>query len=429
MNTNNNYTAFEKMLHNKVNNFEYPFDKKDWLDFEKKLPKSPKSFTSPKNILKYFAITSAAVISTLVILHFAKNSEKSVNINTISKTQAIAENNKLDNSQSNNSNINNINKTDNKKHYTNSEIKNSAEVKSNETVEINKHLTEQNNFTENNNHTNSPVNKENAIVFNNNENKNISNFSEIIYADVVDGCAPLNVQFSQSVSSDTISYLWEFGDHQTSTLKTPSHNYKKSGIYTISLILKYAKSQQTKKITYSKNINVHEKPIANFDFSVSDDGYDFTFTNSSTNSVYWVWNYGDKSNSKSKNELHTYKHEGIYNVHLIAFNSFGCTDTVDKTVTVKFKAPFFIPNSFIPAGVTQFYGPVGENINPDGYKMSIFDINGKQVFETTNIDIKWDGKAEGINNDAKAGYYYWKISMKDKFNNLQEWSGIVNLMR
>jgi len=425
MNTNNKYTGFEKMLHDKVNNFEYPYDNKDWLDFEKKLPKSPKSFTSPKNILKYFAITSAAVISTLVILHFANNNDKTVKTNTTSITKTVVGNNKFDNSQSNNSNINNINKTDNKKHYSNSEIKNSAEVKSIETADNNKQISEQKNISENNNHPNSPVNKEINPI----SNKNILNSTELIYADVVDGCAPLNVQFTSSAIADSISYFWTFGDHQTSTLKTPSHTFNKSGIYTVSLILKYAKSQQTKKITYSKNINVHEKPIANFDFSVSDDGYDYTFTNSSTNSVYWAWNYGDKSNSKSKNELHTYKHEGTYNIQLIAFNSFGCADTVDKIVTVKFKAPFFIPNSFIPAGVTQFYGPVGENINPDGYKMSIFDINGKLVFETSNIDIKWDGKAAGTNNDAKAGYYYWKISMKDKFNNMQEWSGIVNLMR
>ena len=429
MSINNKYTGFEKMLHDKVNNFEFPYDNRDWNDFEKKLPKSPKSFTSPKNIFRYLIATSAAVVSTLIIVHFTNNNNKPIITNNNSKTQAVADNNRLNNSLSTNTNINNTIQTNNKKTNQYSTNNNSTENRLIETVDNNKQISDQKNITENNNHQSNPVNKEPNTASNQNENKNIPSSTFLIYADVVDGCAPLNVQFNPSVSSDSISYLWVFGDHQTSTLKAPSHTYNKSGVYTVSLLVKYAKSQQTKKITYSKNINVHTAPTANFDYSVSDDGYDYSFANNSTDAVIWNWNFGDKFSTKEKSAQHSYKHEGSYDVQLIAYNNSGCADTITKILKVKFKAPFFIPNSFVPAGVTPLYGPIGENMNTEGYKMTIYDINSKQVFETTNIDIKWDGKLSGTGIDAKAGYYYWKISMRDKNNIPQEWSGTVILMR
>ena len=68
-------------------------------------------------------------------------------------------------------------------------------------------------------------------------------------------------------------------------------------------------------------------------------------------------------------------------------------------------------------------------MNPDGYKMSIYDNSGKLVFETSDFDTKWDGKILGTNTDAKPGIYYRKISMKDKYGTMQEWPGYVTLIR
>lgn len=423
MDINNKYTGFEKLLHDKMNNFEYPYDNKEWIKFKKELPKSPKSFTSPKNLSRFFIAAATVVIPILAIIYFINNSKKQdnnkttvVNHATINERQTNTTT--TDNNISSDKNENNANCS---KSTVNSITSNNP---SKESSYNNKENLNQKNSTNKN-----TAKKEDNTPINQNENKNIQNPVELIYADVIEGCAPLNVQFKPLISSDTISYLWAFGDYKTSTKQAPSHTYNKSGTYTVSLTVKFARSQQTKKITYSKNINVYSKPKANFNYTASDDGYDYTFTDVSADALYCLWNFGDKSASKDKSPVHTYKNNGPSNVQLIVFNASGCSDTITKTITVKLKEPFYLNNAFIPdGGITPLFGPSGENMNPDGYKMSIYDNNGKLVFETSDLEIKWDGKISGTNTDAKSGLYYRKVLMKDKYGILREWPGTVTLI-
>jgi len=55
----------------------------------------------------------------------------------------------------------------------------------------------------------------------------------------VSGTAPLVVQFSNAtspVNDPTMTYRWDFGDSQTSTLLSPLHIYRQIGVYTVTLI-------------------------------------------------------------------------------------------------------------------------------------------------------------------------------------------------
>ncbi len=60
-----------------------------------------------------------------------------------------------------------------------------------------------------------------------------------IYIDTLPqkGMAPLNVKFSHRASGLVSSYLWNFGDGQTSSLQNPDHTYSVPGIYTVRLTL------------------------------------------------------------------------------------------------------------------------------------------------------------------------------------------------
>ena len=67
----------------------------------------------------------------------------------------------------------------------------------------------------------------------------INNKMQILTADFIfsimqdnDGKRVVFVDRSSGVPNE---YLWDFGDGETSTLKNPIHDYKSSGIYTVSL--------------------------------------------------------------------------------------------------------------------------------------------------------------------------------------------------
>lgn len=430
MSINNKYTPFEKLLQEKMNNFEYPYNHKDWMELEKELPSSSKPVLPKNTFYTYFA-GAAVIIGAIALIYFLNQNENSSNNLTqnspfkTNKNTAIQEN-----STSTTSNNGSITNGKNNQVPSNNNLLNSPSLENekNNTVKEN---SENNNIIEKDNKSNAEKNNNELI---NNEIKatkpTSNSFSkELIFASITEGCAPLKVDFNPLLIADTIKYLWNFGDKKTSTLKTPSHNYTKAGTYTVTLTVTYEKSKQTKNITLAKNITIYAEPKAGFEYTTSEDGYDYTFTNTSSNTQQWTWSFGDKTTSTEKNPIHTYKQKGSYKVQLTETNTNGCTSTISKIIPVSFKQPFNIPSGFVINGVSGAYGPIGENMNPNGYTMSIYDNSGKLVFETTDLDIKWEGTIKGTNEEAKTGVYFWKISMKDRFNNLNDYSGHVTVIK
>ena len=50
------------------------------------------------------------------------------------------------------------------------------------------------------------------------------------------------------------------------------------------------------------------------------------FSNSSSNSVEYLWNFGDGTTSTEEHPQHSYSSPGLYTVSLAAINADGCTD-------------------------------------------------------------------------------------------------------
>lgn len=86
-------------------------------------------------------------------------------------------------------------------------------------------------------------------------------------SDIVSGCHPLSVQFTdQSFSHFGItSWLWDFGDGYTSDEQNPEHIYDIPGIYLVSLTVSDAFN--TTSTFKDEFISVYQTPVADFDFS------------------------------------------------------------------------------------------------------------------------------------------------------------------
>lgn len=48
------------------------------------------------------------------------------------------------------------------------------------------------------------------------------------------GCFPLTIDFTNTTASPR-AYYWDFGDGDTSTLKSPTHTYTEGGTYTVNV--------------------------------------------------------------------------------------------------------------------------------------------------------------------------------------------------
>jgi len=153
------------------------------------------------------------------------------------------------------------------------------------------------------------------------------------------GTFPLKVKFTDKSKGSPRSYLWNFGDKNTSTDKNPVHTYGKAGNYTVSLkVMNAAGSNTAKKINYIV-INAMRPPVAAFSISSASGKVPLTvkFTDKSIgSSTSHLWNFGDKSTSTLQNPVHKYTKTGKYTVSLTVKNSAG-SNTAKKIscITVK----------------------------------------------------------------------------------------------
>lgn len=146
-------------------------------------------------------------------------------------------------------------------------------------------------------------------------------------------CANAPVIFSNTSSSNTISWIWDFGDGNISTLKDPSNSYITAGIYPVKLIVTDAGGCKDSII---KNVIVYPSPIVIFgDTTMGCSPLSVTFTNNSTGagSVY-LWDFGDNSTSKLQTPSHTYTNGTqtlkSYTVSLTVTSVNGCTSSGTK---------------------------------------------------------------------------------------------------
>ncbi len=154
------------------------------------------------------------------------------------------------------------------------------------------------------------------------------------YNHVINLCsAPAEVRFNNP-RGDADSWLWSFGDGNTSTLQDPTHDYDKEGTYTVNLISFYANGKADTLGRYA-TVNIRS-PEVNFtyDLKASCSGTEVSFINTSVSPVLWSWDLGNGSTSTQRDPAATYSTPGVYQVELNAMDSLGCAEKVVKNVII-----------------------------------------------------------------------------------------------
>lgn len=154
-------------------------------------------------------------------------------------------------------------------------------------------------------------------------------------ADTTSSCTNnLQVQFTD-LSTNAVSWLWDFGDGDTSHMQNPTHNFDSAGYYSVNL-------QVTNSIgcvrdtTYSNYIVV-DPPRADYVASPSNacGPFSTTFQDLSyapDTIVSWYWVFGDGQNSIQENPTHLYATTGVYIASLTVEDKNGCSDTYTDTI-------------------------------------------------------------------------------------------------
>jgi PKD repeat protein len=239
------------------------------------------------------------------------------------------------------------------------------------------------------------------------------------------GCAPFKVKFSNKLTSFD-SCRWSFGDGGSSTQKDPEWIFDVEGEYKVGLEVF---SYDGKILSSTATITVHPLPRVHFEISpgnavIPED--EIRFRNYSTNASRFRWDFGDGHSSDFFEPEHTYSKYSNYNVKLIVWSDWGCSDSL--TVVNAFSgSQFFLdfPNAFIPnpQGPTGGYyssksDEAAQVFHPSfsgvaEYQLKIFSKLGIPIFESYDVNLGWDGYNKGQLCDP--GVYIWKV--RGKFRN------------
>ena len=244
------------------------------------------------------------------------------------------------------------------------------------------------------------------------------------------GCPTLKVIFTNN-STGATNYIWNFGDTQTTTITNPTHNYNNPGTYSISLI---AANSIGCKDTAVSTVLIHPKPDASFTVTGYNGCFPYAvnaFANTLGLSNYqWIIN-GTSTSVNDSILLGTIDNTLVKNITLITTNAFGCKDTV--TVSKTFKDDncnnIFIPNVFTPNGdgTNNFF--TVKAVNYKSYHMVIYDRWGLRLFETTDVNTHWNGKAHNTGGDCPDGTYFYIINLIDKNDKTSDYKGFLNVFR
>lgn len=149
------------------------------------------------------------------------------------------------------------------------------------------------------------------------------------YVNNTNACVGAPITFLNTTLGSGNSFVWHFGDGNTSTSVNATHVYTATGTYTVSLVVTDANGCSD-TLTKPSYIDVWGKPTAAF--TLSD-----TFricsplllqaTNLSTGAIVNNWDFGDGGASTAVNPSHVYLTPGLHTVRLIAINGNGCRDT------------------------------------------------------------------------------------------------------
>jgi len=248
------------------------------------------------------------------------------------------------------------------------------------------------------------------------------------------GCVPFSSDFTYypAVGSSSVTTNWQLGKSAFQGNKF-SYLFKEPGDYLIKGNLRDTIHNCLNTLTLT--VTGYPVPVANFNWLPEQpvEGMEeVVFTNASAgaNQSKWSWFFINDKGFRSDNEntSYSFNEAGTYPIAMIVENTYGCADTIVKTVIVDPDFNLFVPNAFTPNGDdrNEIFLPVVRSVKK--YNLQVFNRWGQLLFATTDPTQGWDGSFNS--EPCKMDTYVWKITLTSTVDGrFKESAGSVSLIR
>jgi hypothetical protein len=133
-------------------------------------------------------------------------------------------------------------------------------------------------------------------------------------------------------------------------------------------------------VTYSNNLPISYVAQPNAQFTYNSNQNVISFTNQSTSSISYEWNFGDGSSTNAINPTHSFD-PGTYTVILTAFNSCGQADIYSMTIVVSGTTwnPELDVASAVLVGENPSIAGVTVTSRLQGVRLRVYDSVGREI--------------------------------------------------
>lgn len=260
---------------------------------------------------------------------------------------------------------------------------------------------------------------------------------DIISHMICQGNSPLIT--NKSIYSN--QYQWFIDNKLVSEKANPMLTISRIGDFSITLITAHNdKCQDT--LTLTKNITVFPTPKADFEYRTNFIDRiigEVQFTNTSTFSSRYFWDFGDGNTSDDLSPIHEYSINRKIEANLIAYadylNGFYCSDTISKSIEPEWITTFHAPNALVPSSINpeiQVFKPVG--IGLVAYEIQIFSPWGERVWYSNKLNLdapeeSWNGSKNNIGPILPQGAYIWQAVITFVNGKKEIFTGSVSILR
>lgn len=149
-------------------------------------------------------------------------------------------------------------------------------------------------------------------------------------------CGESEIQFiDESIFENNVTWSWDFGDGNTSSIQNPTHAYSNGGNYTVTLEIE---NENNCSHSVSQTISVSEPPSIFFSFIEDCENQATVFNDSEhinmETTTSWFYEFGDNNTSSESNPSHLYNAPGSYNVTFSITDENGCSNHITRNVKV-----------------------------------------------------------------------------------------------
>lgn len=245
-------------------------------------------------------------------------------------------------------------------------------------------------------------------------------------------CAQEEVSFSASIPKLKGIYQWSFGDGQLVQGAYATHHFNKPGNYEVQLNILDSRTKEVVNSSESITITVNELPLNEISYEFDNSAIPrVTFKQKNVFTKAVNWDIKGVHQTQEATFSQDFRYKGNYVVTCSVTNDKGCQSTSTAVVPIENDYNLLAPSAFSPNGdnLNETFMPKALLLEHPTFIMTIYDKNGRLLFETNDASRPWEGMDVRNSQPVLEGSYVWIVQLTNERNQIETYQGQVTITR